>query len=538
MPNLKIILAQINSTVGDFTKNIARHVEAAKKARADNTDLIVFPELSLTGYPPEDLLLRPAFIKAAMTALTTCMAAITDIYCIVGHPLMENNLIYNACTLFFNGQIIAQYKKQCLPNNDVFDEYRYFTPGNNTCLVNIKNIPVSIIICEDVWHEGPLEKSAANGAKLIIIPNASPFEVEKHHLRQAILTEKAKQHRVAILYTNLIGGQDELVFDGGSMALDENGSICQCAPFFQETLLPIVISPNNNALSIEQSPLHLPSSIQKIYDALVLAVRDYINKNHFNGVLIGLSGGIDSALTLKIAVDALGRDKVRAVLMPSRYTADMSLEDAIILANRLKVKHDTISIEPTYAAFLNTLQPIFKDKKRDLTEENIQARCRGVILMALSNQSGYLVLTTGNRSELAVGYCTLYGDMAGGFAVLKDIPKMLVYELSHYCNREQEWIPERIITRPPTAELSPHQTDQDSLPPYPVLDAILENYLNLSKNIDEIVDMGFEQEIVEKVISLLYKNEYKRRQAAIGPHINYTSFGKGWRYPVTNKFKG
>lgn len=535
--NLCVVLAQLNLTAGDIKGNLEKHIEAALKARDElKADLIVFPELSLTGYPAEDLLLRPNFIKEVTESLTTLKQKVTGIYCLVGHPYAQDNHLFNACSLIYNGGTKGLYFKQHLPNYGVFDERRYFTPGEKACVAIINDIPIGLVICEDLWTEGPALQAKLAGAQLILSPNASPFEENKHERRVRALSKEARDHQVAILYANQVCGQDELVFDGGSMAIDAEGEVCQLAGFFNQTLFPIHISANDT-VSIEKASIHIPNQLERIYQALVLGVKDYVNKNGFPGVLIGVSGGIDSALTLAIAVDALGKERVHAVMMPSRYTADISLEDGLALIQNAGVSYKTISIEPSYQAFLTTLTPSFKDKKVDVTEENIQARCRAVILMALSNKFGHLVLTTGNRSELAVGYCTLYGDMAGGFAVLKDVPKTLVYELAQYRNQLHPLIPERTIERPPTAELAPNQKDQDSLPPYPILDQILYAYLNQRLGIEEIIAQGFDKDTVVKIVKLIRRNEYKRRQGAIGTHINHTSFGKDWRYPITNGFK-
>jgi len=537
---LKIILAQLNFTVGDITGNLQKHIDVAIKARDElHADVIVFPELSLTGYPPEDLLLRKDFLEKTQAALHEFTQAVKDIYCVVGHPLIAAKGIQNACSVLFNGNIIGQYKKQHLPNYGVFDESRYFIPDNTPCVVSMKGIPTGIVICEDLWYSKPIQKARDLGAKLILSPNASPFEIDKHELRVATLSERIQENHLPILYTNLIGGQDELIFDGGSMAMQEPHQISQLAPFFEEALLSITANATPSAVTLTTSTLSsFPSRLERIYQSLVLSVRDYINKNHFPGVYVGVSGGIDSALTMAIAVDALGKEHVHPIALPSRYTSEISMQDATELVHLLDVKLETISIEPLYEASLQSLAPLFKNKKIDITEENLQARCRGMILMALSNKFGNLVLTTGNRSELAVGYCTLYGDMAGGFDVLKDLPKMLVYALAKYRNTLGKVIPERTLTRPPTAELAHNQKDEDSLPPYPILDEILYAYLNEGKNPEEISAAGFPIDTVKKIISLISKSEYKRRQAPIGPRINNKSFGKDWRYPITNGFKG
>lgn len=536
---LRIVLAQLNLTVGDINGNLEKHIKAAMTARDKfSADVIVFPELGLTGYPPEDLLLRKTFIDDANSALQKFISDVKGIYSVVSYPHATSQGLFNSCSLIYNGKIAGTYSKQHLPNYGVFDEDRYFVAGSSICVVPINEIPVGLVICEDLWFREPVQQAVTHGARLILSPNASPFEIDKHNQRLSVFSKRAKYNHVPIFYVNLVCGQDELIFDGGSMVINEDGDMCQFAGFFNETLLPVDMDISTSKNQIETANITIPNDIEKIYQALVLGVHDYIEKNHLPGVIVGVSGGIDSALTLAIAVDALGKERVRAVMMPSRYTADISSEDAIALIKNLGVKSETISIEPMYKTFLESLAPNFADKKSDVTEENIQARCRAMILMALSNKSGDLVLTTGNRSEIATGYCTLYGDMTGGFAVLRDVPKMLVYELSKYRNTLRPVIPQRTIDRPPTAELAPNQKDEDTLPPYPVLDKILYAYLNQGLGIDEIVQMGFDKTVVSNVVALVRKNEYKRRQSTIGPRINHKSFGKDWRYPLTNGFKG
>lgn len=534
---LRIVLAQLNLTVGDIAGNLNQLLNAATQARDSlSADVIVFPELSITGYPPEDLLLRPSFIRDADAALESLIKEIQGIYCVVGHTYASVSGLFNACSLIYNGHCLGTYAKQHLPNYGVFDECRYFVPGHDACVVNIKGIPVGLTVCEDLWYEKPVKQAAENGARLILAPNASPFELEKHVSRQTMLASRAMSNNIAIVYVNCVGGQDELVFDGGSMVVGVDGNIAQHAGFFNEALLPVDIE-INHAIHISKKSFSLPSTEELAYQALTLGLRDYINKNHFPGVLIGLSGGIDSALVLAIAVDALGKERVTAVIMPSRYTADMSIEDSLQLIQHVGIDHEMISIEPTFNAFLETLKPLFQNKKPDITEENLQSRCRGTLLMALSNKTGRLVLTTGNRSEMAVGYATLYGDMAGGLDVLKDVPKQFVYALARYRNRLKSIIPQRIIDRAPTAELAPDQKDEDSLPPYAVLDKILELYLNKSQSLNDIVAAGFDQATVEKVIRLIHRSEFKRRQSAIGIRINHKAFGRDWRYPITHYFK-
>lgn len=539
--SLRIVIAQLNFQVGNLAENAAKHIAAAHTACEQyHADIIVFPELSLTGYPPEDLLLRRAFMQEVDKQFKKLLADIKQIYCFFGHPLSIGRDLFNTYSAIYNGNILCQFKKNCLPNYGVFDEARYFTQGQSDIL-SIQQIPITCLICEDLWRLEPIHQVEKKGARLIISPNASPFEMDKYEQRLAVLEKRTKQHSIPIVYVNLIGGQDELIFDGGSCVMDAQHRLIVPPTFFRETLIPVDFQFDDHTVQISttQTPTAVPTQIERTYQALVLALKDYLDKNHFKGVLIGVSGGIDSALTLAIAVDALGADRVRAVLMPSRYTSDMSLEDGKHLCDNFQVSYDVISIESAYQSFLTTLH---FEKEEDITQQNIQARIRAVILMALSNQFGYLVLTTGNRSELAVGYCTLYGDMAGGFAILKDVPKTFVYELAHYRNQRDfkqkgKLIPERILERAPTAELAFNQKDEDSLPPYPILDNILHGYLDQGLSKKEIVEKGFDQNIVEQVIYLVQKNEYKRYQSALGPHLHHKSFGKDWRYPITNGFK-
>ncbi len=536
---LRIAIAQLNLTVGDIEGNLKKHISSAIAARDTlKADIIVFSELSLTGYPPDDLLLRKSFIEETNQALNIFKNEVQGIYSVIGHPHATSQGLFNTCSVIYNGTIVGRSAKQHLPDYGVFDECRYFTPGNANCIFPVNGIDVGVVICEDIWHAAPVQQIANQGARIILSPNASPFELDKHEQRHLILAKRAKAANAPIIYVNCIGGQDDLLFDGGSMVIDAAGKICQFAGFCNEILLPVDIEISSTETLITSASFNLPSVEQRIYDALVLGVRDYIDKNHFPGVLVGVSGGIDSALVLAIAVDALGKDRVRAVLMPSRYTADISMEDGMTCAQNLGVHADVISIEPTFNSFLESLAPLFHEKKVDITEENIQARCRGVILMALSNKSGDMVLITGNRSEMAVGYATLYGDMAGGFAVLKDVPKTMVYRLATLRNQVNPVIPERILQRAPTAELAPNQKDEDSLPPYAILDKILELYLNQEQSIDAIVEQGFDRDWVIKIVNLIKKNEYKRRQAPVGVRINHKAFGRDRRYPITSGFKG
>lgn len=536
---LRIVLAQLNLTVGDIQNNLNKLITSAIDAR-DNLDanMIVFPELSLTGYPPEDLLLRKSFLVATNKALYEFIAQVQNIYCVIGHPHATSHGLFNSCSIIYNGTILGRYAKQFLPNYGVFDECRYFQSGSNSpCVLPIQNIPTGFIICEDIWYANPAQQAATQGARFLIVINASPFETDKHEQRVKILSERAKQNNLPILYVNHVGGQDDLIFDGGSLVVDAEGKLCQQAEFCKEVLLPVDMefTSTNTILPTCTTPPVI-STEKRIYNCLVLGLRDYLQKNQFSGVLVGVSGGIDSALTLAIAVDALGKENVHAVMMPSRYTADISQEDALALIHNLEVSYEEISIEPVFEAFLQTLQPQLADKKSDLTEQNLQARCRGMILMALSNLTGKIVLITSNHSETAVGYATLYGDMAGGFAVLKDVPKTLVYQLANYRNSITPVIPLRTIKRAPTAELAPGQTDQDTLPPYEILDKILEYYLNQEMSLDEITAQGFERNTVIKVINMINHSEYKRRQAPIGIRINHKAFGRDRRYSITSGF--
>lgn len=537
MSKLRIVLAQLNLLVGDIQGNLVKLINAANMARDSlSADIIVFPELSITGYPPEDLLFRSAFIQASDAALLEFKSKVRDIYCLIGHPAASARGLLNACSLIYNGDVVGFYAKQHLPNYGVFDEDRYFIPGDAPCVVSIKDLPIGLMICEDLWYDEPIQQVAKLGARLVLSPNASPFELEKHEQRQLTLAKRATLANLPIVYVNRVGGQDELVFDGGSMVVNHNGEICQHAGFFNETLLPVDFEINKKVTTPTHS-FYIPQTEERAYQALVMGVRDYVHHTGFSGAVIGVSGGIDSALTLAIAVDALGKDNVSAILMPSRYTADMSNEDAILLANNLGVKHEIISIEPVFKSFLENLNLVLRDKP-NLIEENLQARCRGVTLMAISNRTDQLVLTTGNRSELAVGYTTLYGDMAGGFCVLKDVFKTFVYQLAHYRNQLQPVIPQRILERPPTAELAPNQKDEDTLPPYAILDKILYLYLNLEQGVDEIVNQGFSREVVKKIIRLIHHSEYKRRQSPLGVRLDHKAFGRDRRYPVASGFKG
>ena len=538
MSTQNIALVQINPLLGDLAGNAQLIHKAALDAYSQGAKLVVTPELSLTGYPPEDLLLRPAFIEAAqaqLELLTQALAQYSDLTVIVGHPKQTSQGLQNFASVLRNGKVIAGYAKQELPNHEVFDEVRYFVPGNRACVFECKGIRYGLILCEDAWHTGPAQQAYTAGAQILLVPNASPYHLKKEALRIEVLQGHIAQTRMPLVYVNAVGGQDELVFDGGSFALNSKGEVVMAMPQFEIGLGLVAVTA---AGDLEKGLITPSQSVEaQAYQALVLGVRDYVTKNRFPGVIIGLSGGVDSALVLAIAVDALGADKVRTVMMASRYTADISWIDAREMAENLGVQYDEIPISGPVDALEASLADQFKGLTVDATEENIQARVRGTLLMAISNKTGRLVLTTGNKSEMAVGYCTLYGDMAGGFAVIKDIAKTLVYRLCAYRNSIAPVIPERILTRAPSAELRPDQKDQDSLPSYEVLDGIVERYMEQNQSIAQIIAAGFDAESVEKVTRLIKLNEYKRRQAPPGVRVTTRAFGRDWRYPITSEFR-
>ncbi len=538
MSSQKIALAQINPLLGDLAGNAQLIRKASEDAFQQGAKLVVTPELSLTGYPPEDLLLRPAFIEAAQRQLDSLMlelASYPGLTVVVGHPKRTLSGLQNFASVLRDGKVIAGYAKQELPNHEVFDEVRYFVPGDQPCIFECDGIRYGLILCEDAWHAGPAKQSHDAGAQVLLVPNASPYHLKKESLRIKVLRQHIALTKMPLVYVNAVGGQDELVFDGGSFALNSKGELAMAMPQFELGLGFVDI---NSDSELEKGSVASPLSVEaQAYQALVLGVRDYIQKNGFPGVIIGLSGGVDSALVLAIAVDALGADKVRTVMMASRYTADISWIDAREMAKNLNVQYDEIPISEPVDALEQALAEQFKGLKIDATEENIQARVRGTLLMALSNKTGRLVLTTGNKSEMAVGYCTLYGDMAGGFAVIKDIAKTLVYRLCAYRNSIAPIIPERILTRAPSAELRPDQKDQDSLPSYEVLDGIVERYMEQNQSLEQIIAAGFDPESVEKVTRLIKLNEYKRRQAPPGVRVTTRAFGRDWRYPITSQFR-
>ena len=537
----RIQIAQLNLLVGDVPGNAQRVITAAQEALAAGADLVIFPELTLTGYPPEDLLLRPELLERVDAALVRVCAETRGITLVLGYPRAAPDGLINAAGVIRDGALVTEYAKQELPNYSVFDEKRYFQPGTSAVVFEHRGLRLGLSVCEDIWRKAPTAAAAAAGAQVLININASPFHAGKQAEREALVARRAGTHGLTILYANLVGGQDELVFDGGSFVVDRDGLVQARSPQFQEHALLIDLAADGTPCEggAPRPGAVAAASAQDeaaIYNALVLGVRDYVRKNGFSGAVLGLSGGVDSALTLAIAVDALGADQVEAVLMPSRYTADMSNEDALEQARRLGVRTHTIPIEPAFDSFLAMLKPAFGDRAPDVTEENIQARCRGVILMALSNKHGRILLTTGNKSEMSVGYATLYGDMAGGFAPIKDVPKILVYRLAHYRNGLAPIIPERVLTRAPSAELRPDQTDQDSLPPYEILDPILRLYIEEDQSVDTIVAQGFDASEVRRVVRLVDRNEYKRRQAPPGVRISRRAFGRDRRYPITSGF--
>jgi NAD+ synthetase len=528
---MRVAIAQLNQVVGDLSGNAARILDAAAQARRGGAQLLITAELSLCGYPPEDLLLRPAFLASCADELSRLAAGVEGVTVLVGFPELAADGRYNAVAVLRDGKVVARYRKRCLPNYTVFDEQRYFNPGGDPCIVDVDGIRVGIIICEDVWCAGPATAARDAGAQLIVVPNGSPYHTRQQTLRREVVAARARETGLAIIYVNRTGGQDELVFDGASFIVDGSGAVAQQLPAWHDTLAFAQF----DGATPKQVRGALDERLEpNVYAALTMGVRDYVEKNGFPGVLLGLSGGIDSALTLAVAVDALGRDRVRALMLPSVYNAAISLEDARTMAGMLGVRYDEIAIDAVVQAFKTTLAEEFKGLPEDATEENIQARIRGTLLMALSNKCRSMVLTTGNKSEMAVGYATLYGDMAGGFAVLKDIDKTLVVRLAHYRNTLGRVIPERIISRPPSAELRAGQTDQDSLPPYDVLDAILEAYVEQQRSPSEIVARGYAAADVAQVVRLIKINEYKRRQAAVGIRITPRGFGKDWRYPITS----
>ncbi len=533
---VRVAVAQLNCTVGDFPGNVRRIVAAADAAARAGADILLTPELALSGYPPEDLLLRGTFFQAsdaALQELTRELAPFTQLRVVVGHPLAREGQRFNAASVLTRGVVIGTYCKHDLPNYDVFDEQRYFRPDNRPFVFEVRGTRFGINICEDTWFPYAPQCAAAAGAQVLLVPNGSPFHLGKQALRLEVMRNNVCRQGLALVYANLAGGQDELVFDGGSFALDAQGRLASMAPEFVEHLLLV-----DFVDGVPQPGVCTPtaSTEAQAYQALQLGLRDYLNKNGFPGAIVGLSGGIDSALTLALAHDALGPERVRAVMMPSQFTSEMSLADAREMAQRLDIRYDVISISPAFDAFVASLAPQFAGRAWDATEENIQARARGTLLMALSNKTGSIVLTTGNKSEMAVGYCTLYGDMAGGFAVIKDLTKTLVYRLARHRNGLGEVIPQRVLQRAPSAELRANQTDQDTLPPYDLLDAVIVRYMEEDQSLAQIVAAGYPEAEVRRVVRMIRQSEYKRRQAPVGIRVTHRAFGRDWRYPITNRF--
>lgn len=537
--SLRIALAQVNLFVGDVGGNTQRVIDTAAEARDKlKADLVLFPELALSGYPPEDLLFHKGMRRQVAAALERVRSEVKGVTVMVGYPDYTDDAIYNAAVLVRDSNAVANYHKQELPNYLVFDEKRYFKPGQESCVVELKGIRVGLLICEDIWEPKPARAAQVAGAQLLVVINGSPYSLQYQRRREDIVRARVKDTGLPVVYVNLLGGQDELIFDGGSFVMNAAGEVVQRAPLFKEQLYAVDVDLIDG--KAVPRPGHIEPELSEeasVYNALVLGVRDYVSKHRFPGVVLGLSGGIDSALTLAIAVDALGADRVHAVMMPSRYTSQMSLDDAAQEARTLGVGYDVISIEGMFESALGALKGVFAGRAPDTTEENIQARCRGLLLMAISNKTGRMVLTTGNKSEMAVGYATLYGDMAGGFAPIKDCSKMLVYRLAHYRNSIAQVIPPRVIERAPSAELRHEQKDSDSLPPYEVLDAILELFIEDNLSVDEISARGFDRATVGRVLEMVKRNEYKRRQAPPGVRISDRAFGRDWRYPITSGYR-
>ena len=554
---LQLCIAQLNFVVGDMTGNARKIIDAAHQAYAQGARVLVTPELAICGYAAEDLLLRPAFIDACDDALKTVareLAGLKGMHVVLGHPqgggIQSKSVAitqrFNRASVLCEGQVVASYAKQELPNYQVFDERRYFTPGQQPCVFEVAGVKLGLLICEDAWFEAPAQKAREAGAQALLVLNASPFHVGKGLEREVQMSQRVKDCQLPLVYAHLVGGQDEVIFEGRSFAINADAQVVARAPAFQECLQYIDLESIGSTQGVRLSGREIvPESAweEDLWHALVLGIRDYLGKNGFPGAILGLSGGIDSALVLALAVDAIGADKIHAVMMPSPYTADISWLDARDMVKRLNVRYDEISIAPLFEGFKSALSDQFKGLAEDTTEENIQARVRGTLLMALSNKTGAIVLTTGNKSEMATGYCTLYGDMAGGFAVIKDVVKTQVFHLAAWRNQHDPYgtganpIPERIITRPPSAELRADQKDQDSLPPYEVLDAIVQRYMENDEGIHALEADGFDRADVEKVTRLIKLNEYKRRQSPVGIRVTHRSFGKDWRYPITNRFR-
>ena len=536
---VKVALAQIDLIVGDVAGNTAKIIEHAQQARdAAGADIVVFPELSVCGYPPEDLLFHAGLRHDVEAAVAKVRDEVFGIAILLGFPEYDDGEIYNACAVLLDGKVVSRYRKQLLPNYAVFDEERYFTAGRRPAVFKLNGIRIGLNICEDVWKPGPMGASRAAGAECAIVINGSPFEIRSQEKRESVVRARVAEVGIPVVYVNHVGGQDELVFDGGSFVMDANGEVVCRARAFEESMQTLALEGAVAGVVPERGHIAKPDGkIATIYNALVKGTRDYVMNHGFPGVIIGLSGGIDSALVCAIACDAIGAERVRAVQMPFRYTSTISQEDSKKQAETFDIRYDEIPIEPMYEAAIAQLRPVLGETEPDVTEENIQARCRGLLLMAISNKTGRMLLTTGNKSEMAVGYATLYGDMAGGFAPIKDCSKSLVYELARYRNTLGEAIPERVIARPPSAELRADQKDTDSLPDYDVLDPILEAFIEKDLSVAEITALGFDRAVVIRVLEMVKRNEYKRRQAPPGVRISSRAFGRDWRYPITSGYK-
>jgi NAD+ synthase (glutamine-hydrolysing) len=538
--SLRIALAQLDLLVGDVHGNATRVVNTARQVRADlGADLVLFPELSLSGYPPEDLLFHRGFRRQIEHGLAKVREEVQGISVMLGFPEYAGKAIYNAAALISGGMVAAIYRKAELPNYKVFDEKRYFQAGAQPTVVDVDGFRCGLLVCEDVWEPEPAQLARSDGAELLVVINASPYEIHKQREREEVARARVLDVGLPMAYVNAVGGQDELIFDGNSFVMNADGAVVMRAPAFREGTYAVDFVREGRGRVVPQAG-HLEPELTdeaSVYGALVVGVRDYVNKHGFPGVVMGLSGGIDSALTLAIAVDALGADRVHAAMMPSRYTSSMSLDDAKEQAQLLGVKYSVLSIETMFEATLGTLKNEFAGRPPDAAEENIQSRCRMLLLMGISNKTGKMLLTTGNKSEMAVGYATLYGDMAGGFAPIKDCSKMLVYRLAAYRNAGGRVIPQRVIDRPPSAELRPDQKDSDSLPSYEVLDAILEAFIEEDLSVDEIEARGFDRATVGRVLDMVKRNEYKRRQAPPGVRVSRRAFGRDWRYPITNGYR-
>jgi len=536
---LKLALAQVDLAVGDVAGNADKIIDYANRAANElRADLVVFPELSICGYPPEDLLFHSGLRRNIEDAIVRIRESVHGIAFLIGFPEYEDDLIYNTSAVFRDGELLCLYRKQKLPNYAVFDEERYFTAGKEPAVFTMNGMRIGLNICEDLWQSSPLQSSRSAGAECVIAINGSPYEMNSQQHREAEVRARVAEVDIPVVYVNMVGGQDELVFDGGSFVLDREGEVVFRAPPFDEGLYPVTLAANASGIQPDAGPIsEFLDTEASVYKALVTGTRDYVGKHGFPGVVIGLSGGIDSALVLAIACDALGAEQVRAVMMPFRYTSNMSQEDAAKQAATLGIDYDVIPIAPMYDATIAQLAALFEGRGEDATEENIQARCRGVLLMAISNKTGRMLLTTGNKSEMAVGYATLYGDMAGGFAPIKDCSKTLVYRLARYRNSLGDCIPERVITRAPSAELRADQKDSDSLPDYDVLDPILEAFIEEDLSVDEIAARGFARDVVIEILEMVKRNEYKRRQAPPGVRISGRAFGRDWRYPITSGYK-